>query len=150
MAVTPTVYILAGPNGAGKTSLYQFEAAAVPRLNGDALYQQGFSVQEVEAALRQQLQGWLEQSLSFVIETNAASERDYALFRSLQKAGYRLEFRYVGLESVAVCQQRIAQRVLEGGHDVPPALVQQRYANGLSLLKQHYRLFDRTLPYYFS
>lgn len=143
----PTVYVLAGPNGAGKTSLYQYEALAVPRLNGDSLYQQGLSVSEVEASLRQQLETWLEQRISFVIETNAASERDYALFGALKKAGYLLEFRYVGLESVAVCQQRVAQRVLEGGHDVPPALIQQRYTNGLSLLKQHYRIFDRLQLY---
>ena len=147
MATAPTVYILAGPNGAGKTSLYQYAAAEVPRLNGDALYQQGFTVHEVETALREQLQDWLAKSISFVIETNAASERDYALFRSLQKAGYRLELRYVGLESVTLCEKRIAQRVLEGGHDVPAALVQQRYANGLSLLKQYYRLFDRLQLY---
>lgn len=52
MAAAPIAYILAGPNGAGKTSLYQYEASAVPRLNGNALYQQGFTVHEVEAALR--------------------------------------------------------------------------------------------------
>ncbi|AMJ64582.1 hypothetical protein AXW84_03445 [Hymenobacter sp. PAMC 26628] len=119
----------------------------VPRLNGDSLYQQGLSVAEVEASLRQQLEGWIEQRISFVIETNAASERDYALFSALKKAGYHLELRYVGLESVAVCQQRVAQRVLEGGHSVPPALIQQRYANGLSLLKRHYRIFDRIQLY---
>lgn len=143
----PVIYVLAGPNGAGKTSLYQYEALAVPRLNGDSLYQQGLSVAEVEASLRQQLEAWIDQRISFVIETNAASERDYVLFNSLKKAGYQLELRYVGLESVAVCRQRVAQRVREGGHDVPPALIQQRYANSLSLLKQHYRIFDRLQLY---
>ncbi|MBC6612484.1 hypothetical protein H8B15_16285 [Hymenobacter sp. BT507] len=146
-ALVPTIYILAGPNGAGKTSLYEFEAPNVPRLNGDSLYQQGFTTYEVEVALRQQLDAWIEQKVSFVIETNAAGERDYKLFSSLKKERYRLELRYVGLESVAVCQQRISQRVLEGGHDVPPALVEQRYANGLSLLKQYYRIFDRLQLY---
>jgi predicted ABC-type ATPase len=99
----------------------------VPRLNGDTLYQQGLAVAEVEASMRQQLEEWTRQQVSFVIETNAASERDYTLFKALKRAGYRLELRYVGLESVALCQQRVAQRVLEGGHDVPPALIQQRY-----------------------
>ena len=139
----PTAYILAGPNGAGKTSLYWYEASAVPRLNGDTLYQQGYDTYAVEAALRQQLDRWVEQKASFVIETNAASQRDYDLFVSLKKAGYRLELRYVGLESVALCQQRVIQRVIEGGHDVPPALVQHRYDSGLSLLKRHYRTFDQ-------
>ncbi|GAB3638618.1 hypothetical protein GCM10027422_42080 [Hymenobacter arcticus] len=144
---SPTIYVLAGPNGAGKTSLYQYEAAAVPRLNGDSLYQQGFTVPEVEASLRQQLEEWTTQRISFVIETNAASERDYKLFKSLKNTGYHLELRYVSLESVAVCRKRVAQRVLEGGHDVPAALIQQRYTNGLSLLKQHYRIFDRIQLY---
>lgn len=146
-ASVPTVYVLAGPNGAGKTSLYQYEAVNVPRLNGDSLYQQGLAVTEVEAVMRQQLEDWIHQQASFVIETNAASERDYSLFGALKKAGYRLELRYVGLESVALCEKRVAQRLLEGGHDVPPALIQQRYANGLSLLKQHYRVFDRIQLY---
>jgi len=78
-APAPTVYVLAGPNGAGKTSLYQYESSVVPRLNGDSLYQQGLAVAEVEAAMRQQLEGWIAQKVSFVIETNAASARDYAL-----------------------------------------------------------------------
>jgi predicted ABC-type ATPase len=115
----------------------------VPRLNGDSLYQQGLTVAEVEASLRQQLEEWTSQRISFVMETNAASERDYKLFNALKNTGYHLELRYVGLESVAVCRKRVAQRVLEGGHDVPPALIQRRYTNGLSLLKQHYRIFDR-------
>lgn len=48
----PTIYVLAGPNGAGKTSIYNHEAADIPRLNGDALYQQHQNLHEVEAFLR--------------------------------------------------------------------------------------------------
>ncbi|MGY3089985.1 putative ABC-type ATPase [Hymenobacter sp. UYAg731] len=143
----PTVFVLAGPNGAGKTSLYLHEAADVPRLNGDNLYQQGVNIYAIEAALRQEMESWLQQRASFVIETNAASERDYALFGSLQKSGYRLECRFVCLRSVRDCQERVIRRVLEGGHDVPAALIQHRYDSGLSLLKRSYRLFDRLQLY---
>ena len=142
-AAVATVYILAGPNGAGKTSLYWYEASEVPRLNGDSLYQQGHDTYTVEAALRQQLDEWISRKASFVIETNAANERDYDLFNSLKKAGDRLELRYVGLDSPELCQQRVAQRVLEGGHDVPPAFIEHRYRSSLSLVKRHYRVFDR-------
>lgn len=55
----PIVYVLAGPNGAGKTSLYWYEASEVPRLNGDALYQQGHETYTVEAELRRQLDAWV-------------------------------------------------------------------------------------------
>lgn len=147
MASAPNVFVLAGPNGAGKTSLYLHEAADVPRLNGDSLYQQGVGIHDIEAALRQQLESWLMQQASFVIETNAASERDYALFSSLQKAGYRLECRFVCLRSVRDCQERVVRRVLEGGHDVPAAFIQHRYDSGLSLLKRNYRIFDRLQLY---
>lgn len=146
-ASPPVLLVLAGPNGAGKTSLYHYEATAVRRLNGDSLYQQGLGVVEVEATLRQQLEAWVAERASFVIETNAASERDYALFGRLKEVGYQLELRYVGLDSAALCEVRVAQRVREGGHDVPPALIEQRYANSLSLLKRHYRLFDRVQLY---
>lgn len=147
LAAVPTVYVLAGPNGAGKTSLYWYEASGVPRLNGDSLYQQGHDTHAVEVVLRQQLEELVGQKASFVIETNAASERDYNLFQVLKSTGYRVELRYVGLESVALCQQRVAQRVLEGGHDVPVAFIQHRYSSSLSLLKRHYRDFDRVQIY---
>lgn len=146
-AVGPTVYVLAGPNGAGKTSIYWYEASDVPRLNGDALYQQGVDALTIEQTLRQQQEEWVAQRTSFVIETNAATERDYSLFQSLQQSGYRVELRFVCLESVALCQERVAQRVREGGHDIPAALIAQRYANSLSLLKRHYRAFDRLQLY---
>jgi len=146
-AAIPTVYVLAGPNGAGKTSIYWFEAPGVPRLNGDALYQQGVDAQTIEDTLRQQQEEWVAQRTSFVIETNAATERDYHLFRSLRQAGYRVELRFVCLESVALCQARVAQRVREGGHDIPAAIIAQRYANSLSLLKRYYRDFDRVQLY---
>ncbi|NVO86414.1 hypothetical protein [Hymenobacter terrestris] len=146
-ADVPTVYVLAGPNGAGKTSLYWYEASGVPRLNGDALYQQGYDQHAIEAALRQQQETLVAERSSFVIETNAANERDYALFAALRSAGYRLELRYIGLESVNLCYDRVAQRVLEGGHDVPSALVQHRYDSSLSLLKRLYSAFDRLQLY---
>jgi predicted ABC-type ATPase len=143
----PTIYVLAGPNGAGKTSLYGYEASGIPRLNGDTLYQQHQDLYEVEAALRQQQEEWVRQKRSFVIETNAASARDYALFKSLKAHGYRIELRYVGLKSVELCQERVTQRVAEGGHDVPPALIEQRYRNSLSLLKTNYQVFDHLQLY---
>lgn len=143
----PTIYVLAGPNGAGKTSIYNHEAADIPRLNGDALYQQHQNLHEVEAFLRQQQEAWVSQRRSFVIETNAASARDYTLFKALRGAGYRLELRYVGLESVALCIDRVAQRVLEGGHNVSAAFIEQRYHNSLYLLKTEYRVFDRIQLY---
>ena len=58
----------------------------MPRLNGDSLYQQGLAIQDIEAELRQQLEEWVAQQASFVIETNAASERDYALFEALKNS----------------------------------------------------------------
>lgn len=50
---------------------------------------------------------------------------------------------YVGLESERECQDRVQSRVAKGGHDVPPAIIEQRYHQSLSLLKQNYKEFDR-------
>ena len=138
------VYIFAGPNGAGKSTLWKALSPHVPRINGDdLLHKEKLSAFDVEAILKQQMQELVAARRSFVIETNLAAERDYDLLRTLKADSYRIELRYISLESVTLCKQRVAERVQRGGHDVPPALVEHRYANGLSLLKRFYQVFDR-------
>jgi predicted ABC-type ATPase len=138
------VYVFAGPNGAGKSTLWKTISPLVPRINGDdLLHKQKLSAFDVEAILQQQMLELVDARSSFVIETNLAAERDYDLLRSLKAGQYRVELRYIGLESVALCKQRVAERVQRGGHDVSAALVEHRYTNSLSLLKRFYPVFDR-------
>ena len=144
----PVLHIFGGPNGAGKSTLFaRFQETAqqpVEQVNGDVLQQQhpqlsGFEVAELTAARIKEL---LTARASFSIENNLATADNYKLLHGAKAAGYRVELVYVSLDSVAECWFRVQQRVREGGHDVPPAIVEARYQQSLSLLKQHYAVFD--------
>lgn len=144
----PVLHILGGPNGAGKSTLFaRFQETAqqpVEQVNGDVLQQQhpqlsGFEIAELTAGRIKEL---LTARTSFSIENNLATADNYKLLHGAKAAGYRVELVYVSLDSVAECQFRVQQRVREGGHDVPPAIIEQRYQQSLSLLKQHYAVFD--------
>ena len=63
--------------------------------------------------------------------------------RVATREGYLVRLVYICLDSVALCQHRVRERVAKGGHDVPPADIEHRYHNSLSLLKQHYREFEQ-------
>lgn len=144
----PVLHIFGGPNGAGKSTLFaRFQETAqqpVEQVNGDVLQQQhprlsGFEVGEITAARIKEL---LAARISFSMENNLATADNYKLIQGAKAAGYRVELVYVGLDSVAECLFRVQQRVREGGHDVPPAIIEHRYHQSLSLLKQHYLSFD--------
>lgn len=149
MSPAPLVlHLFGGPNGAGKSTLFaRFQETAqqpVEQVNGDVLQQQhpqlsGFEVAELTAA---RIKDLLAARASFSIENNLATADNYKLLHGARAAGYRVELVYVGLDSVAECWFRVQQRVREGGHDVPPAIIEQRYHQSLSLLKQHYAAFD--------
>ena len=139
-----------GPNGAGKSTLFaRFQETAqqpVEQENGDVLQQEqqhpqlsGFEVAALTAARMKEL---LAARASFSIENNLATADNYKLISGAKASGYRVELVYVGQDSVPECWFRVQQRVHEGGHDVPPAIVEQRYHQSLSLLKQHYAVFD--------
>ena len=144
----PVLHIFGGPNGAGKSTLFaRFQETAqqlVEQVNGDVLQQQhpqlsGFEVAALTAARIKEL---LAARASFSIENNLATADNYKLIGGAKAAGYRVELVYVGLDSVPECWFRVQQRVREGGHDVAPAIVEQRYHQSLSLLKQYYAIFD--------
>jgi len=42
---------------------------------------------------------------------------------------------FLGTENVQINRERVQQRVLEGGHDIPPSLIEHRFQIGLSYLK---------------
>ncbi len=143
----PILYVLAGPNGAGKTTFFADLVADggvyLEQVNADTLQAQfprlsGFELIELAAARVAELR---RQRATFSIETNLATEANFKPLRTAARDGYTVRLVYVGLESVALCQQRVRERVAKGGHDVPPAEIEHRYHQSLSLLKQYYRDF---------
>lgn len=75
----------------------------------------------------QELNQCLSIGSSFNQETTLCGK---TIFRTIEKArnqGYYIELYYVGVDSVELAKQRIAYRVLKGGHGISDKGVEKRY-----------------------
>lgn len=130
----PDLYLLAGPNGAGKTTFYDYALAAtgLPFVNADRIaadespddpmayaYEASRRAAEERARL-------LADRRSVVTETVFSHPSKVDLVRTATEAGYLVHLRVLIIpEDLAVA--RVAQRVAEGGHDVPEEKVRKRH-----------------------
>jgi predicted ABC-type ATPase len=138
--VRKQILILAGPNGAGKTTFAReflvTEARCPTFLNADIIAAE-LSPQHPEQvamrAARFMLQRIREESTkgeNFAFETTLAN-RSYAhSIREWQAAGYHVALWFLALPSVEAALARVAQRVLQGGHNIPEDVVRRRFVAG--------------------
>nr|WP_186736511.1 zeta toxin family protein [Spirosoma utsteinense] len=145
----PVLHLFAGPNGAGKSTLFAFMQKiylldTVSQINGDVIYKENprLTQDELAAIVGQLVKESFQNRHSFSFESNLATSASYTVVQSARQKGYRIILRYVNLDSATHCRDRVIERVSKGGHDVPYAIIEQRYKNALSLIKQHYLLFD--------
>ena len=131
---SPVLHIIAGPNGAGKTTLYErmLEHQNVPFVNSDLIAAQRWPHEVQERAydaaqLAQRQRDVLIQSeISFATETVFSHESKVDLVRHALATDYVITLHVVIVpEDLAV--QRVADRVLDGGHDVPEGKIRERH-----------------------
>lgn len=81
----------------------------------------------------------VERRESFAIETTL-SGRGYARqIPQWRKLGYRVELFFLGLSSAEMAVQRVAERVRQGGHDIPEATIRRRFDAGKRLFSEVYQ-----------
>jgi predicted ABC-type ATPase len=85
---------------------------------------------------------------SFAFETTLASRSFVPWLREQQKTGYRLFLVFLWLSSPELAQQRVAERVILGGHGVPPEVVRRRYISGLRNFFKLYKLLMNGWVFY--
>src|SRR5262245_9880721 len=85
----------------------------------------------------------LTQGVDFAVETTLSGNRELSLLRRAGEAGYKVTLVYIGVNSPDVSLGRIAQRATEGGHQVPTADVDRRYARSMVNLGPALRHVDR-------
>ena len=135
------VIIIAGPNGAGKTTFAREflpnEAACPVFVNAD-LIAAGISPFAPEAAavhagrlMLAELDRHFLAGESFAFETTLSGRGYLRHIKRWQLAGYRVELIFLRLGSPDEAIARVAQRVRQGGHDIPEAIIRRRFATGL-------------------
>lgn len=153
LSAAPTVYVIAGPNGAGKTT---FATEFLPKvidcpqfLNAD-LIAAGLSPLAPESqnlrAGRLLLERFHElafQRSDFGFETTLSGRTYWRLLSGLRKSGYRILAFFLWLPSAELAVARVANRVRQGGHDVPESDIRRRFVSGLANFTGRYQsLFD--------
>lgn len=78
--------------------------------------------------------GLLEQDTTFTFETVMSSPDKIDFMREAQERGYRTYLYFVATDDPAINLARVAQRVAQGGHDVPEDRVRKRYRRSIDLL----------------
>ena len=146
---SPQVVIIAGPNGAGKSTLAPFllrdSLDLQDYVNADpiALGLSGFNPASVAfkagRVMMNRLHDLAGHRKSFAFETTLAT-RSYAVWiAELRRKSYNFQLIFLWLRSPQLAVQRVHERVLSGGHDVPESVVIRRYARGLKNFREIYQ-----------
>ena len=65
--------------------------------------------------------------MSFNRETTVPGVSTIKLIKRLKEQKYKIQLLYIGVESVDICKQRVAKRVLDGGHGIPEDIIEMRF-----------------------
>lgn len=151
--------IIAGPNGSGKTSCFKDMCDKLlitldggPYLCCDdivlQLKQYGLILNEealyrkAQSIVFKKRNDFMEQGISFVYETVCSHPSHLDYFSNLKDNGFNLSLFYIATDCVDINISRVAQRVCNGGHDVPIEKIKDRYERCLKIYPHLLALSD--------
>jgi predicted ABC-type ATPase len=152
------IIVIGGPNGAGKTTmaneLLPGKLALLEFVNADniALGLSPFNTEGAAMSAGRVMLGRMHELVraerSFAFETTCAGRGHVRFLRQCQINGWRVTLIFLWLNDPAGAVQRVAQRVAEGGHDIPRDVIIHRYRAGLrNLLGLYLPLADAAQIY---
>lgn len=143
------IIIIADPNGAGKTtfarSFLPLEAQCPRFINAD-LIAAGLSPFAPEAMaikagrlMLDEISACIHHGHSFAIETTLSGLSYLKHIRQWRTQGYRVTLYFLALPRVDIAIARVAERVRQGGHNIPEAVIRRQFVAGLNYFDQHYK-----------
>ena len=159
MKKKPVMCIVAGPNGSGKTTTT--EQLLKNEWGADSLYINPDNIAKdiygdwnsAEAVLKaaqeatEQRYECLKNGTDFVFETVFSSAEKMDFVQKAKDAGFFIRIFYVCTESPLININRIAQRYLNGGHEVPISKTISRYYSSLENISKAINIADRVYMY---
>jgi predicted ABC-type ATPase len=135
------LYIIAGCNGAGKTTA---SFTILPEMlnckefvNADSIAA-GLSPFNPESVaieagrlMLSRIHELMKTRVDFAFETTLATRSYVSLVKTAQEHGYDVTLLFIWLDSPTTAIQRVADRVNEGGHNIPDNVIERRYYRGI-------------------
>jgi predicted ABC-type ATPase len=148
--INKKLYIIAGCNGAGKTtasySILPTILDCKEFINADEIAK-GLSPFQPETVsfeavriMLNRIEELLQKNVDFAFETTIDNKLFAQTVQKAQAQGYTVTLLFFWLSSIELAKQRVALRVIEGGHNIPPDVIERRYQRGIN------NLFDLYLP----
>ena len=137
----PNIYIIAGCNGAGKTTA---SFTILPEMlnckefvNADSIAAGLSSFNPESVAIEagrlmlSRIHELMTARVDFAFETTLATRSYVWLVKAAEHVGYKVKLVFIWLDSPLTAIQRVADRVAEGGHDIPNDIIERRYFRGI-------------------
>ncbi|MEN0040618.1 MAG: AAA family ATPase [Pseudomonadota bacterium] len=162
---TPQLWIIGGPNGAGKT---RYALTHIRDVTGSARFinldeiARGYSPLEPAAGQVDAARTALQRVKDFIsgktlngnpivtLETTLSGQTYLRLAKQAVEKGMEVHLLYFVIASPEVSRQRVAQRVREGGHDVPEVDIVRRFPRSMANVRCYidfvstWRVFDNS------
>ena len=145
----PKIVIIAGPNGAGKTTFARAflpQEAQCPRFINADLIAAGLSPFAPEAEsikagrlMLHEIAACAARGESFAFETTLSGRAYLRHIEDWRRSGYHVSLFFLSLPTAEMAVARVAERVRQGGHDIPEAIIRRRFVTGRRLFESHYR-----------
>ncbi len=143
------IIIIAGPNGAGKTTFAKDflpkEAHTLRFINAD-LIAAGLApfnpeVASIKAAriMLKELDECAAAEINFAFETTLSGLKYLQRIDDWKRQGYIIKICFISLQSVDLAISRVAERVKQGGHNIPEATIRRRFASGIKNFATKYK-----------
>lgn len=155
----PILIVIAGPNGSGKTTItskiihHEWMEDSI-YINPDNIANEMFgdwnSQDAVLKAARyasDMREKCLAERKSMIFETVLSASDKVDFINRAKQAGFFIRIFFVSTQSPTINAARIANRVMEGGHDVPITKIISRYQKSIINCGLVARIADRTYVY---
>ncbi len=144
------LYIIAGCNGAGKTTA---SFTILPEIleckefvNADEIakglspFQPEKVTVEAGRIMLNRINELLSKNEDFAFETTLSTKSYKTKILKAKNQGYRVTLLFFWLQNADLAKERVKIRVLEGGHNIEPNIIERRFTRGII------NLFDIYLP----
>ena len=143
------IIIIGGPNGAGKTTyahtLLRAEFEALRFINADEIAERispgapGLAAIPAARKMIGEIDGCVRDRQSFALESTLAGTSYLVKIPLWRSLGYRVKICFLMLPSAESAIQRVAERVRQGGHHIPEAVIRRRFQAGFDNFADRYR-----------